>query len=65
MIMRRTDVDLQGKKLETADAVPGKKIEIPVGNGKIHEPGITVVISGEAVNKIDNICIYFREDTKK
>lgn len=65
MYLRKDGVDMTNqaalprKKMETADAAPGK--EIPGAIELTSDHGIVITLSGENINKIDNICIYFKE----
>jgi len=57
MILRKNGVDM----VETADAAPGKQIQIPVKfNDTERSKDIEIRISGLSVKDIDNISIYFR-----
>lgn len=65
MYLRKDGIDMVNqpvprKKMETADVAPGK--EIPEAIEFTNDRGIVITLSGENIDKIDNICIYFKED---
>lgn len=68
MILRKNGVDLTGVTsvhMETADAAPSKKIPAPEEMNTlemVYEPGLSITITGEKISKVDNICVYFKED---
>ena len=68
MILRKNGVDLTGVTsvhMETADAAPSKIIPAPEEKESlemVYEPGLSITITGEKLSKVDNICVYFKED---
>lgn len=63
MILRKNGVDMV-PHMETADAAPEKRIQIPVEVTGAADPGIEIRISGVSAKDVDSISIYFREDSK-
>ena len=65
MILRKNGVNMVNG-METADTPPSKIVESvkEISNAVelVYEPGLTITITGDKLSKVDNICVYFKED---